>query len=72
MKVLSTIFGKIRKIFRTPAQREAAEWAEMIPQNIVLSEEAFDQMMKHIENPPPPTEALIKAMKKYRDKYGRD
>jgi len=37
------------------------------PDTILISKEDFEKLLDHIENPPEPTEAFKKAMKRYKD-----
>lgn len=44
----------------------ASDFAKLKPETIVISEEAFDQMMEEINNPPKPAPKLVEAMKKHK------
>lgn len=46
-------------------------WESLEKETIVLSKKDWDKLMDHIENPPEPTEAFKKAMKEYRERFGK-
>ena len=62
-------------IFPWDIQKEAEKKADellanLIPQTMVVSDEAFDQLTEATNNPPEPKEKLKEAMKAHRNKYG--
>ena len=46
---------------------DSANWAKLKKHEIVLSNEDFDRLVKELENPPPPTPALIRAQQRYQE-----
>lgn len=58
--------GKDTKIYTSRAERRKIK-QEMTDSTIILSETDYAALVEILENPPKPTEVLIKSMKKYRE-----